>query len=235
MVRPPSGTAGQAMVKPQPSACISASVTGPMLPLGVESKVEQNLKWICRAPACLSQASAASDWATASAGGMVRDFSATTTASTASASGASGMPMVWMVRMPPRTSMLARSVAPVKSSAMQPSSMGASSTLRQVDAGEDLDHRGIVLAAVACGGGHQEHLVRGGGQRQGKRRSLACLQHDPQVLDEDVHRRARQVVAGDDVRRPVLEHPRVAGAVGDHVVEHLRVGAGLDAERHRLG
>ncbi len=53
---------------------------------------------------------------------MVRDLSATTTASTSSASGVAGTPMVWMVRMPPRTSMLARSVAPVKSSAMQPSS-----------------------------------------------------------------------------------------------------------------
>ena len=34
----------QAMVKSAPSACISASMTGPMLPRGVESKVEQYLK-----------------------------------------------------------------------------------------------------------------------------------------------------------------------------------------------
>ena len=63
---------------------------------------------------------------------MVRDLSATTTASTSSASGAAGTPMVWMVRMPPRTSMLARSVAPVKSSAMQPSSSWA---MRQASSG----------------------------------------------------------------------------------------------------
>ena len=44
MVRPASGNAGQAMVKSVPSASISASVTGPMLPFGVESKVEQYLK-----------------------------------------------------------------------------------------------------------------------------------------------------------------------------------------------
>ena len=39
-----SGKAGVAMVKSQPSASISASVTGPMLPAGVLSKVEQYLK-----------------------------------------------------------------------------------------------------------------------------------------------------------------------------------------------
>ena len=44
MVRPLAGKAGQAMVKDVPSACINASATGPMLPRGVESKVEQYLK-----------------------------------------------------------------------------------------------------------------------------------------------------------------------------------------------
>ena len=42
-----SGKAGQAMVKPWPGPCSassSASVTGPMLPWGVESNVEQYLK-----------------------------------------------------------------------------------------------------------------------------------------------------------------------------------------------
>jgi hypothetical protein len=43
-VRPFSGNDGQAMVKPVPSASISASVTGPMLPAGVEWNVEQYLK-----------------------------------------------------------------------------------------------------------------------------------------------------------------------------------------------
>jgi hypothetical protein len=36
--------AGQAMVKSVPSASMSASATGPILPQGVESKVEQYLK-----------------------------------------------------------------------------------------------------------------------------------------------------------------------------------------------
>ena len=43
-VRPLSGKAGVAMVKLVPSAAIRASVTGPMLPSGVLSKVEQYLK-----------------------------------------------------------------------------------------------------------------------------------------------------------------------------------------------
>ena len=57
----------------------------------------------------------------ASAAGLVRDLSATTTASTSAASGPAGTPMVCTTRMPERTRLLARSVAPVESSAMQPS------------------------------------------------------------------------------------------------------------------
>jgi hypothetical protein len=44
MVRLLAGKAGQAMENWQPSASIRASATGPMLPLAVESKVEQYLK-----------------------------------------------------------------------------------------------------------------------------------------------------------------------------------------------
>ena len=53
---------------------------------------------------------------------MVRDLSATTTAWASPGSiPAPGTPISCTVAMPWRTSMLARSVAPVKSSAMQPS------------------------------------------------------------------------------------------------------------------
>src|SRR5262249_30084428 len=114
MLRPFSGKAGQAMVKVSPRSASRASATGPMLPASVESKVEQYLKKYWRAPAARSRASAARDIATASAAGMVRDFSATTIAS------ASGTPISCTVRMPWRTRVLARSVAPVRSSAMQP-------------------------------------------------------------------------------------------------------------------
>ena len=53
--------------------------------------------------------------------GMVRDLSATTMASASVSNGAVGTPMACTTRMPARTRLLARSVAPVKSSAMQPS------------------------------------------------------------------------------------------------------------------
>src|SRR5580765_2372099 len=94
-----------------------------MLPASVESKVEQYLKKYWRAPAARSRSSAARDIDTASAAGIVRDFSATTMAS-ASGKGsvAAGTPITCTVRMPWRTRVLARSVAPVRSSAMQPRS-----------------------------------------------------------------------------------------------------------------
>ena len=73
-----------------------------MLPRLVESKVEQYLKKIWRAPPSLSHASAARDSRTALAGGTVRDLSAITIAS-ASGTGApvSGTPITWTVRMRP--------------------------------------------------------------------------------------------------------------------------------------
>jgi hypothetical protein len=49
----------------------------------------------------------------------VRDFNATTIESTSAGGGPCGTPSIWTVRMPCCTSMPARSVPPVKSSAMQ--------------------------------------------------------------------------------------------------------------------
>ncbi|MNI81044.1 hypothetical protein D3C73_1376240 [compost metagenome] len=105
------------------SASSRASLTGPMLPAAVESNVEQYLKKICSQPRSRNQRRASSDSFTASAAGRVLDLRAMTIASASRcpATSAAGMPMLCTVRMPPRTSMLARSVAPVKSSAMQPS------------------------------------------------------------------------------------------------------------------
>jgi len=92
------------------------------LPSSVESNVEQYLKKKCSAPAFLSASAAASDWATASVAGLVRDLSATTTASASERSTSrSGTPAVWMTFMPSRASINERSVAPVRSSAMHPS------------------------------------------------------------------------------------------------------------------
>ena len=112
------------MVKRSSSATSNASATGPMLPASVESKVEQYLKKYCFVPPRFSHSSASSDSLIASAAGMERDFSATMTASVSGTGPPGrGTPSTTTVDMPSRTSVLARSVAPVKSSAMQPSSM----------------------------------------------------------------------------------------------------------------
>lgn len=121
IVRPVSGKAGQAIVKSVSKVSISELITGPIFPSSVESNVEQYLKKNCLAPVIRSQSSVAVDWATASVAGMVRDFNATTTAST-SGIGLLGLgtPSSCTVLRPPRTNVFARSVAPVKSSAMHP-------------------------------------------------------------------------------------------------------------------
>jgi hypothetical protein len=84
-----------------------------MLPAGVESKVEQTLNTTCRQPSPKSQSSAASDCATASGAGMDRLLRATTPASQAAATGASGTPRNCTVASPPLASVLAMSLAPV--------------------------------------------------------------------------------------------------------------------------
>jgi hypothetical protein len=96
----------------------------------VLSKVEQYFQNSCFAPALVSASQAASDCATASPTGLVRIFSAMMTAS-ASGSGPSGTPITCTADIPPLTSVFARSVAPVKSSAMQPSSKGMGSVLQK--------------------------------------------------------------------------------------------------------
>ncbi len=114
------GKAGHTITRLAPSASASASATGPILPSGVESKVEQYLNRNWLQPCFRSQSSATIDCAAASSAGMVRDFSATMPASTSPPAGSDGTPEYCTVRMPPRASVLARSEEPVKSSPMQP-------------------------------------------------------------------------------------------------------------------
>ena len=96
-----------------------------MLPSSVESNVEQYLKKNCFAPAFFNQFIACRDCSIASSTGIVRVFNAIITASTeGTTSFLLGVPNSWIVFKPPLTSIFARSVAPVKSSAMQPSVMG---------------------------------------------------------------------------------------------------------------
>ena len=118
-----------------------------MLPSSVESKVEQYLNRICPAPRADSHSSAASDCRIASAAGIVRDLSATTTAWAAPGpTSGPGTPISCTVAMPWRTSMLARSVAPVKSSAMQPSrsDAGDAGDMGAVDVVDDMGDVGDV-------------------------------------------------------------------------------------------
>ena len=89
--------------------------------------------------------------------------------------------------------------------------------------------------AIAGGGGLHEHLVRGGRQRQRKFAGARGVEHQAQVLDEDVDRRQRRVVARQHMGHAVLEHPAVAGAVGDDLVQRLGRHAFAQAQRHRLG
>ena len=125
MVRALAGKAGQNTADWAPSSSISASATGPILPASVELKVEQYLKRICRAPRSRNARALASDCATASAAGVVRDLSETTIASASgSAEADAGTPITCTTLMPARCNMSATSVAPVRSSATTPMSMG---------------------------------------------------------------------------------------------------------------
>ena len=97
-----------------PESARSASITGPILPASVESKVEQILNSTCEAPRPRIHFSAARDFATACDASIERLFSDTTTASTSGSFRSSdGTPMVCTVRSPQRVSVLARSDAPV--------------------------------------------------------------------------------------------------------------------------
>src|SRR5690606_1486157 len=80
-VRRCSGELGVVITEVAPVAAASASMTGPMLPLGVESKGEQYLKYTCPTPAAASHSRAFRLTSTASAAATVRDFRAITTAS----------------------------------------------------------------------------------------------------------------------------------------------------------
>ena len=77
--------------------------------------------------------------------------------------------------------------------------------------------------------------MRGRGHRQRKRQRPRLVQHDPQILDEDVDRRQRRVVPRQHVGHAVLPHPGTAGGARDHVEQRLRIRTRTDAKRHRLG
>ena len=74
---------------------------------------------------------------------------------------------------------------------------------RSADLGIDSGDRGVVVAAHAGARRHQEHLQRGGGDRGGELGAAGHVLDDAEVLDEDVDRAARPVVAVEHVRHAV--------------------------------
>ena len=62
----------------------------------------------------------------------------------------------------------------------------------------------------------------------------ARIEHQAEILDEDIHRRKRSVIAGQHMGHPVLEHPAIACAVRNHIVERSRVNALAQAQGHRF-
>jgi len=116
---PTPGNAGQTITQSVPSA----SATGPILPSGVESKVEHYLKTNCWHPCFCNHFSAASDCATASEAGTEHDFSATTPASTEAAHQDQKYRYIAPCAYPCLASVFARSLEPVKSSPIQPRSI----------------------------------------------------------------------------------------------------------------
>lgn len=122
--QPFSGKAGQYMVYFTPRSCIKASATGPILPSGVQSNVEQYFQKNLFAPARCSQLSAFLHSETASSNGAVRHFRAITSKGAVCSGRALGTPKRSDTRTPDRAKRPARSVAPEKSSAMHPMTVG---------------------------------------------------------------------------------------------------------------
>ena len=94
-----------------------------MFPVSVESKVEQYFQYSCLAPPAANQSAAIEQSFTAFSTGSVRHLSATISISDSPPDGLVGRPKCSVTDAPLRLSSPAKSVAPVKSSAIQPSFM----------------------------------------------------------------------------------------------------------------
>ncbi len=106
---------------------------------------------------------------------------------------------------------------------------------RQFDAREDLDHRAVVFACKTCGGRLHEHLVCGRRQRQRELAGARHVQYQTQIFYEDVNGRQRRVIGRQHMGHAVLEHPAVAGAVGDDLVQRRRIDTFAQTQGHGLG
>src|ERR1051326_270612 len=73
------------------------------------------------------------------------------------------------------------------------------------DVGIEPRYRGVVAAAPPGARCHQEHLQRRGAHGYRKFRGPCHVLDDTEILDENVHRAARRVVAVEHVRHAVFE------------------------------
>ena len=115
--RPYSGYAGHTSAAGRPARSSSASVTGPMLPAGVEWKVKQTFQARTAGPARSSQSAAALARSTASATGAVRIRDPHDGLGHGHRPPGSGVAGESETRTPERRRMPATSAAPVRSSA----------------------------------------------------------------------------------------------------------------------
>ncbi len=76
-----------------------------------------------------------------------------------------------------------------------------------------------------------------GGRRHRQRQAMlvAGVQHQPEILYENLDGRQRRIVVVQHVRHAIAEHPGIAGAGRDHLVDGAGVGARFGGERHRFG
>ena len=75
---------------------------------------------------------------------------------------------------------------------------------------------------MALAGCRQEHLVRGRRQRRGLAVQSPLVEHDAEILDENVHRARHRRVVMHHLRPAIAPHPGVAGGNGDDLVHGLQ-------------
>ena len=75
----------------------------------------------------------------------------------------------------------------------------------------------------------------GSGRQRGREvHRFRGVEHDSQILDENADRGQRRVVAFENMRHAVLEHPGRTGTVGDDFIQRARISTAANAQCDRL-
>src|SRR5262245_5452947 len=98
-----------------------------------------------------------------------------------------------------------------------------------------LDHGREIFAAAPGGDGGGGELLGEAGERQGHAEARALVQHELEVLQEQVELHLRLEVARDHERATHVEHPRGGGALAQDREQARGIEAALGAEHERLG